>query len=464
MKLNKKPEKVYTHEGGRASRISPLEELKRAVLSCLLWEYQFYENGESIAERIHKLAHKCKPQKVADLAIEARQKHNLRHAPLWLTLALLNHPNKYLLGGRLKYIVARVIQRADELTEILAMYWKDGKKPIPAQLKYGLALAFKQFNEYQLAKYNRKNAIKLKDVLMLTHPKPDTKEQSTLWERLLTDNLKTPDTWETALSSGGDKKEHWERLIKENKLGALARLRNIRGMIENDVDPALVKQSITGIKTNKILPFRFITAARHAPSYEPEIEMAMLNCLSDYPKIPGQTALLIDMSASMTSGLSGKSELNRIDAACALAILLREICEDVRIYSFSMKLCEIPARHGFALKDAIKNSQQMSGTPLGLAIESIYAPQSLHTTIDDFGWPYGKYQVDYRGQNLKPDRLIIFTDEQSHDNVKAPKSKAYMINVASSQQGVGYGQYHHINGFSEAVIKYIQEYERQVLA
>jgi hypothetical protein len=38
MKLNQKPEKIYTHEGGRASRIKPLEELKRAVLSCLLWE------------------------------------------------------------------------------------------------------------------------------------------------------------------------------------------------------------------------------------------------------------------------------------------------------------------------------------------------------------------------------------------------------------------------------------------
>jgi hypothetical protein len=209
---------------------------------------QFYENGEDIADRIQKLAHKVKSQELADLAIEARQKHNLRHVSLLLVCALLNHPTKYVLGGKIKYVIAKVIQRADELTEILALYWKDGKQPLPAQLKYGLALALKQFNEYQLAKYNRKNAIKLKDILMLAHPKPDTDEQSALWEKVLTDNLKTPDTWEVALSSGGDKKAHWERLIKENKLGGLARLRNIRGMIENSVNPELIKKSIAGIK------------------------------------------------------------------------------------------------------------------------------------------------------------------------------------------------------------------------
>jgi hypothetical protein len=189
----------------------------------------------------------------------------------------------------------------------------------------------------------------------------------------------------------------------------------------------------------------------------------MLKSLKNHSKIPGQTVLLLDMSGSMNEQLSSKSELNRIDAACALAILLREICEDVKIYSFSLKLCEIPARHGFALKDAIKTSQEMQGTPLGLAIKSIYAPRDFQQKTFTFGPWHTDYPIDYRGQNLKPDRLIIFTDEQSHDDVKAPQSKAYMINVASNQRGVGYGQYHHINGFSESVIKYIQEYESQIL-
>jgi hypothetical protein len=46
---------LTTHEGGPASIIKPLEELKRSVMSCLLWEDTFYEDGVSIADRVKEL-------------------------------------------------------------------------------------------------------------------------------------------------------------------------------------------------------------------------------------------------------------------------------------------------------------------------------------------------------------------------------------------------------------------------
>jgi len=36
-----------------------------------------------------------------------------------------------------------------------------------------------------------------------------------------------------------------------------------------------------------------------------------------------------------------------------------------------------------------------------------------------------------------------------------------MINVASAKNGVGYGKWTHIDGFSEAVVDYIAELERK---
>ena len=39
-----------------------------------------------------------------------------------------------------------------------------------------------------------------------------------------------------AVSSGEDKKTAWERLLKENKLGSLALIRNLRNMSAVDVD------------------------------------------------------------------------------------------------------------------------------------------------------------------------------------------------------------------------------------
>ena len=58
------------------------------------------------------------------------------------------------------------------------------------------------------------------------------------------------------------------------------------------------------------------------------------------------------------------------------------------------------------------------------------------------------------------DRLIVITDEQSHDRVPDPVAKrAYMINVASAQNGVGYGKWTHIDGFSEGVLRFIRTIE-----
>jgi hypothetical protein len=54
----------------------------------------------------------------------------------------------------------------------------------------------------------------------------------------------------------------------------------------------------------------------------------------------------------------------------------------------------------------------------------------------------------------------VITDEQSHDAVPDPVAPlAYMINVASYRNGVGYGRWVHIDGFSEQVLRFIAEYE-----
>src|ERR1700746_2501452 len=226
-----------THEGTPARNISPEMQLRRSVLACLLWESQFYEDGVEIAGRIAELVPKVAAEKVVALAVEAREQMKLRHAPLLLVRAMARHKTHRALVAE---TLARVIQRADELAEFVAIYWKDGRVPLSGQVKKGLAAAFPKFDEYQLAKYDRGGPIKLRDVLFLCHAKPRDEVQAAIWKKLIGGSLTTPDTWEFALSSvgasgtlarsGADKREAWERLLREQKLGALALLRNLRNM------------------------------------------------------------------------------------------------------------------------------------------------------------------------------------------------------------------------------------------
>jgi 60 kDa SS-A/Ro ribonucleoprotein len=416
------------HEGAPARHLAPELQLRRSVLACLLWESQFYEDGIEIAGRIAELVPKVQAEKVAALAVEAREQMKLRHVPLLIVREMARHAaHRRLVAETLE----RVIQRADELAEFVAIYWKDGRVPLSAQVKKGLAAAFPKFDEYQLAKYDRGGPIKLRDVLFLSHAKPRDAAQAGVWKKLVWGRLATPDTWEVALSSGADKREAWDRLLREQKLGALALLRNLRNMREAGVDEQVVLEALTAMNASRVLPFRFLAAARYAPHWEEALERAMLKSVAGQAKLPGRTIVLVDVSGSMTAPLSKRSEMQRTDAAYGLAVLVREIAEKVGVYSFSDRVTEVPARRGFALRDAIDASQPHNGTLLGNAV----------------GW---------LNKSERYDRLIVITDEQAHDNVPVPKGKGYVINVASYKNGVGYGKWTHIDGWSESVIEYIR--------
>ena len=442
MRLNiakhyKRP-KPRTHEGAPASAITPEQALRRSVLSCMLWEGEFYEDGVQIAGRIRELVPQVDAGKVAALAVEARERMKLRHAPLLLVREMARLATH---RGLVAETLARVIQRADELSEFVAIYWAEGRQPLSAQVKKGLAQAFSKFDEYALAKYDRAGAVRLRDVLFLSHARPVDEAQAAVWKRLAENALATPDTWEVALSATGRdgeaKRAAWERLLAERKLGALALLRNLRNMHEAGVGEDLVQAALAAMKTDRVLPFRFLAAARVAPQWEQALESAMFRALEGRPaKLPGHTVLLVDVSGSMEAPISHRSEMRRTDAAYGLAILLREIAERVTIYTFSNEAKLVASRRGMALRDALDQSQPHGGTYLGKAI--------------------GQVEADSRKGY---DRMVVITDEQSHDQVPAPRGRGYVINVASNRNGVGYGPWMHVDGWSEAVVDFVAELE-----
>lgn len=421
---------VFTHGGQPAyPHLKPIQELRRSVLACMLWENGYYESGVSVADRIVDLATQVAPRELADLAIEARTVHNLRHVSLLLLCALAKR------GGRIVGdTIMQVVSRADEPAELLSLYWKDGKRPISKQMKLGLARALRKFNAYQLAKYNRDSAIKLRDVLFLVHAKPKDDAQAEVWKQLIDGTLPIPDTWEVALSSGADKRATWERMLREGSLGYFALIRNLRNMTAGGVDAALIRDAIVARKggAEKVLPFRYVAAARACPQMEPALDQALCEAISELPPLTGRTLVLVDVSGSMDAPLSGKSDMKRIDAAAALASLIHG---DLRVFSFSHALVEVPPRRGMAGVDAVIRSQQRGGTALAGAVAAVNA--------------------------IPHDRLIVITDEQATDGrVPDPVAKhAYMVNVASNQNGVGYGRWTHLDGFSEGILRWIHAHE-----
>jgi 60 kDa SS-A/Ro ribonucleoprotein len=428
---------IRTHEGAPAKRISPMQQLRRLVSSAFLWEGEFYVSGKTIADQIAEAAEGVSIGDLAALAVELRHDMKLRHVPL-LLLSILSRRGAG--QGLVADTIERVISRPDELCELLAIHARLNqvgpdclKKVIPAQMKKGLARAFEKFDAYQLGKYNRSGPVRLRDVMFLTHPKTADTARAAAWGRLIDGTLESPDTWEVALSGGADKAQTFSRLIAEGKLGYLALLRNLRGMLDAGVDEDIIRNAILARKgAGNVLPFRFTAAARACPRLEAPLDEALCEVIHQMPRLDGRTIVLVDVSYSMNSALSERSGLTRMDAAATLGAVIHG---DLRVFTFSNDLVEVPARRGMAGVDAIIRSQPHGETDLRLALSEL--------------------------KQIPHDRLIVITDEQARSSVPDPVARrAYMINVASNRNGVGYGTWTHIDGFSENVLRFIHEAER----
>lgn len=238
----------------------------------------------------------------------------------------------------------------------------------------------------------------------------------------------------------------------------MAIIRNLRNVDQSGVSDVHINKlrmafSHDSWKNSRVLPFRFIAAARHAPKWEPYLEQAMFKCLEGQEKLPGKTVLVIDVSGSMGGALSGNSEMNRFESAAALAILAREICEEVAIYATAgndhtriHQTSIVPSRRGFALRDVMRLQMEKLGGG------GIFLVQCMDYVFE---------------KEKNADRVFVFTDEQDCDLKLKPESANafgsynYLFNVAAYKNGIGYQKWTHIDGFSEHVLEWVRENETQ---
>lgn len=475
-----KSKPVYTHGGAQATRASATIMLERTIMSCMLWEDGSYEDGKTVAERIAELVPQVPADACAALAIKARTTGNLRHVPLLVVREMARTAShKRLVADTL----AAVIQRPDELTEFVALYWATdhagrsatSNAPLASQVKKGLAKAFTKFNAHSLAKYDRNAEVKLRDVLFLCHAKPKdvngvatftrTQRKSimaprhkftpgeTLFKQVAERSLPVPDTWEVQLSAGADKKATFTHLMLSKELGGLAFLRNLRNMHQEGVDKTLVDAYMGEVNFDRVLPFRFVAAAKAVPQWVDIIDRGMLRAVEGLQKLPGKTIVIIDCSGSMQSTLSVRSEMNRIDAAGALAVLAREMCEDCVLYATAGSdthrkhaTIPVPSYRGLALADKFSKFEFRDKIGTG----GIFLTQVIEHVKDI---------------EREADRIIVFTDEQDCDTSRKPATAEafaihnYIVNVATDKHGIIAGKWHGINGFSDAVLQYMLAYE-----
>jgi 60 kDa SS-A/Ro ribonucleoprotein len=414
--------RVRNHEGAPAYTLTPTLELYVAVATAALSD-QFYEAADTRLERLRELIARGDPQFVARLAVYAREQLHLRSVPLVLAVELARLHRGDNLVSRL---VARIVQRADEIPELLAFYaqanGRTGRKrlgQLSKQVQRGLALAFNHFDAYQLAKYDRAGAVvRLRDALFLVHPKARDEAQQAVFNQLVAGTLPVPYTWETELSAAGQVTyaspaerqaaltRTWEALVSSGRLGYMALLRNLRNLLEAKVnketlalacatlaDPAQVARA-------RQLPFRLLAAYREvlalplgtvAPVLA-ALEAAIVSSARNLRGFGPETRVVIacDVSGSMQQPISPRSKVLLYDVGLVLAMLLQSRCQHVVTGLFGDRWLRVSLPQGQVLRN-VQELYRRAGE-VGYATNGYLVIQDLHQ----------------RGEAV--DKVMVFTD------------------------------------------------------
>ena len=468
--LVRRPDVTTNYEGALAFKLDPLTELYLRAASTLVGEPKFYtsakESDKDLLKAVENVA-KIDPEFILQLAIYCREQLHLRSVPMMLIAEFAN--SDYCIGkvpGARKY-VSRCIQRADELTELIAYQLARNriaprnKTKLPMLIRFGVKNAFPEFDGYQLAKYdNKKKAVKMRDSMFLTHPKPGQESQQEIFKKLADKTLESPETWEVMRSTG---KMTWHDVV--NKIfykngrvnNYMAILRNLRNCLK---DNSVTKEDIellckmisdkNAVLYSKQLPFRFFAAYRElftgasfsagfsftgggftqagtlmVTDVMDAIEIAVEYSVDNFPKLTGSSTLIAcDVSGSMEKEISKNSSIHRFDIGIMLGMMANRFAGHTITGMFGDIWKVVPmSRTGGILKNTME----------------------MHSREGEVGYSTNGYKViDYLLENdVKVDRIMIFTDCQMWD---------------SDRRGFYSGSEYGYQNFAEKFLKYQRKY------
>lgn len=376
------------------------------------------------------------------VAADLRQNENVRTTPQVILVRAANHPAQRGTGLVRQY-AKKIIQRGDEpsvgLAYQIAVY---GRKGIPNSLKKSWKDALEGFDDYVLSKYRMENRpVKTVDVVNLVHPKSDAVD------KLVNGELTTSGrTWEAVVSEGGSNKASWEKAM--DKMGGMATIRNVRNLLQNDVDPNKVAEQIRARGSGgRQIPFRYYSAYRAVqegtdapPQILDAIEDAMVGSLDNLPQFEGKTISLCDNSGSARGAFTSKMGTMEVANIANLSgVLTGMVSDEGYVGVFGDRLEKIPIRKKSSIMDQLQKVDRV-GNGIGGSTEN-----GIWLFFDEAIRSKDHY-----------DRIFVYSDEQAgHGGLYGTNSSDYSDYIWPSRS-YGWGSTEYID-VASLVAKYREE-------
>lgn len=498
-------ERTLTHEGAPAFVKDPHTELFTLAVTSMTAERSFYESATQRDSRLRGLVIQLAqedPEFIIKLVPWLRNTANMRSAPLVIAA-------EYALAGgpKRRQVINSAMARADEPGEFIGYYkMRTGRSTLPAGIQRGVADAVQRlYTEYAALKYDSsRNAIRMGDVIEMVHPKPQADWQGALYQWLLDKRHNPTDvraniellstiaarqrieavepamrrevlrayqnpqgpmdilavekvredfeaagiTWEyiSGWIPGGMDKEAWEFAIPN--MGYMALLRNLRNFDDAEISQEKIEyvKSVLSdpekVAKSRQFPYRFWSAFKNLHSLEwgSTLEEALRLSTQNIPGLEGTTLVMVDTSASMNASVSAKSKVSLVEVGALFgAALYQRDPKSARIVAWGTDSEDVtPGRRGSILRQitSITNADVGWGTYLDRAVKK-----------------------HYQGE----DRIVIFTDLQTHDGGAGDKAKFVhyfdLGGYRSSPDEIGDGRTFMYGGFTDATFRQMHLHE-----
>lgn len=370
-------------DGFAAFKRTPKSDLFLLALGRFFGESSYYEKDATkrFVDLVHKVT-KSDPEWVQNFLRYLRHDANIR------TSAIVGAVEYVRAGGpNGRTVVRSVISRGDEPAEMLAYFINNYGKRIPQPIKRGIAdSAERLYNERNFARWDSSSAaVRMADVIELTHPRPETDWQSDLFRYAIEDRhgratfdgknlpslfarsqcrtredwlgeLTTGNptiSWENVSSAGGGKMTADEWLSCYEHMGYMAKLRNLRNLDMAGVsvkDKRAIGEALANpeaVAKSRQLPMRFLSAYKAVQNdvWASYLSEALDHSLANVPTVKGKWLVLVDASGSMASPMSDKSGLSYYDAAIVFAAAFAKVNNAViHTYSNMLSIPYVPSK------------------------------------------------------------------------------------------------------------------------
>ncbi len=343
LKNKRKNKKTINRAGGEAFVQSPKMQLISLLLTSFAQDQYYRKSKDTFKDLINALKN-IDPLFAAKAGIYARTEFGMRS----ITHVLAAEIAGYVSGQPwAKDFYNKIIKRPDDMLEIAAYFKSQGGKGLPNAMKKGFAKAFDKFDGYQLAKYRGEDKkVKLIDLVNLIHPQPTQKNAKAL-QALVDGTLRNTETWESQLTQAGQtaktekekaklKAQVWKNLLRENKLGYFALVRNLRNILQQAPEMTHeVCNQLTDrqrIKKSLVLPFRLLVAYKQLKDNDSnmrQVRMALekaINISCDNVPYLENTLVVVDNSGSMASTVSNSPHVKCNEVGAMFGMVLAKRC------------------------------------------------------------------------------------------------------------------------------------------